>query len=193
MDSIRKISSQTSSRAHSRKRLWTVFHGPNSAGKSLQGAPVFRIHKIPLNMRRSSLRFRPLASVFFFSSIGPMTAHFSSEMSCLLMANRKAGVIQDVQLFLETGPRAVNTIRKLFGGREPPLLAREVFPFPQAPIPSPARFFRGDRSVSHFSLFEKRTPERQTARAGRKTMFPFCAGGYAFWPVPARLPGLPRY
>ena len=38
--------------------------------------------------------------------------------------------------------RPVHTICKLLGGRETPLLAREVFPFPQAPIPSPARFFR---------------------------------------------------
>ncbi len=46
-------------------------------------------------------------------------------------------------------------IRKLFGGEGTPSASARVFPFPQAPIPSPARFFRVNRNVRHFYLFEK--------------------------------------
>ena len=89
MDNIRRMSSQTSSLAHWRKRLCTVFQGPNSGCKSRQGAPVFMSHRMALNIRRSSLRLRPLVSVRGFTSIGPIMAHFSSEISCLLMPDIK--------------------------------------------------------------------------------------------------------
>lgn len=41
MDNIRRMSSQTSSLAHWRKRLCTVFQGPNSGCKSRQGRSCF--------------------------------------------------------------------------------------------------------------------------------------------------------
>ena len=91
--------------AHSRKRLCTVFQGPNSGCKSRHGAPVFIIHRIALNIRRSSLRLRPLVSVPAFANIGPIMAHFSSEMSCLLMEKQKQRTDEKSRFYLETAPR----------------------------------------------------------------------------------------
>ena len=102
MDNMRRMSFQTSSLAHSRKRLCTVFQGPNSGCKSRHGAPVFIIHRIALNVRRSSLRLRPLVSVPAFANIGPIMAHFSSEMSCLLMEKQKQRTDEKSRFYLET-------------------------------------------------------------------------------------------
>ena len=52
-----------------------------------QGAPVFMLYRMALNIRRSSLRFRPLVSVLAFANIGPIMGHFSSVMSCLFIQN----------------------------------------------------------------------------------------------------------
>ena len=106
MDNMRRMSFQTSSLAHSRKRLCTVFQGPNSGCKSRYGAPVFIIHRIALNIRRSSLRLRPLVSVPAFANIGPIMAHFSSEMSCLLREKQKQQTDETSRFYLETAPRA---------------------------------------------------------------------------------------
>lgn len=106
MDNMRRMSFQTSNLAHSRKRLCTVFQGPNSGCKSRYGAPVFIIHRIALNIRRSSLRLRPLVSVPAFANIGPIMAHFSSEMSCLLMEKQKQQTDEESRFYLETAPRA---------------------------------------------------------------------------------------
>ena len=44
---------------------------------------------------------------------------------------------------------------RITGGKETPLAsAQGAFPSPQAPHPSPTRFFRGNRSGRHFYLFE---------------------------------------
>lgn len=104
MDNMRRLSFQTSSLAHSRKRLCTVFQGPNSGCKSRHGAPVFIIHRIALNIRRASLRLRPLVSVPAFANIGPIMAHFSSEMSCLLMEKQKQRTDEKSRFYLETAP-----------------------------------------------------------------------------------------
>ena len=123
MDNMRRMSFQTSSLAHSRKRLCTVFQGPNSGCKSRHGAPVFIIHRIALNVRRSSLRLRPLVSVPAFANIGPIMAHFSSEMSCLLMEKQKQRTDEKSRFYLETAPRLslsgclVFVLRNLPGGR----------------------------------------------------------------------------
>ena len=115
MDNMRRMSFQTSSLAHSRKRLCTVFQGPNSGCKSRHGAPVFIIHRIALNIRRSSLRLRPLVSVPAFANIGPIMAHFSSEMSCLLMEKQKQRTDEKSRFYLETAPKAA---QENFGGNE---------------------------------------------------------------------------
>lgn len=88
--------------AHSRKRLCTVFQGPNSGCKSRHGVPVFIIHRIALNIRRSSLRLCPLVSVPAFANIGPIMAYFSSEMSCLLMEKQKQQTDEKSRFYLET-------------------------------------------------------------------------------------------
>lgn len=116
MDNMRRMSFQTSSLAHSRKRLCTVFQGPNSGCKSRYGAPVFIIHRIALNIRRSSLRLRPLVSVPAFANIGPIMAHFSSEMSCLLMEKQKQQTDEKSRFYLETAPREAS----FFAGRAMP-------------------------------------------------------------------------
>ena len=45
---------------HLSNRSHTVAHGPNSSGKSRQGAPVLRIHKIPSTIIRRSRGGRPV-------------------------------------------------------------------------------------------------------------------------------------
>lgn len=113
MDNMRRMSFQTSSLAHSRKRLCTVFQGPNSGCKSRHGAPVFIIHRIALNIRRSSLRLRPLVSVPAFANIGPIMAHFSSEMSCLLMEKQKQQTDEKSRFYLETAPSTIDGFHAL--------------------------------------------------------------------------------
>lgn len=43
----------------SQKRLYTLFHGPNSAGNSRQGHPALAIHRIDSTNRRLSVAVRP--------------------------------------------------------------------------------------------------------------------------------------
>ena len=112
--------------AHSRKRLCTVFQGPNSGCKSRHGAPVFIIHRIALNIRRSSLRLRTLFSVPAFANIGPIMAHFSSEMSCLLMEKQKQRTDEKSRFYLETAPSADGQSIRFWGKRS---LKRFPLPF----------------------------------------------------------------
>lgn len=52
----------------------------------------------------SSLRLRPLVSVSAFANIGPIMAHFSSEMSCLLMEKQNQQTDEKSRFYLETAP-----------------------------------------------------------------------------------------
>ena len=49
---------------------------------------------------------RPLVSVPAFANIGPIMAHFSSEMSCLLMEKQKQQTDEKSRFYLETAPSA---------------------------------------------------------------------------------------
>ena len=48
---------------------------------------------------------RPLVSVPVFANIGPVMAHFSSGMSCLLMEKQKQQTDKKSRCYLETAPR----------------------------------------------------------------------------------------
>jgi len=56
--------SSVPSEAHFCKRRWTVLDFPYFSGRALQGAPLQRIHKIPLKHMRSATGFRPARSLF---------------------------------------------------------------------------------------------------------------------------------
>src|ERR1043166_9019788 len=60
----RKISSSVPSPFHLSNRSQIVAHGPNSSGRSRQGEPVLRIHKIPSTTARRSRGGRPVRAGF---------------------------------------------------------------------------------------------------------------------------------
>ena len=104
MDNIRRMSSQTSSLAHWRKRLCTVFQGPNSGCKSRQGAPVFMSHRMALNIRRSSLRLRPLVSVRGFTSMAQLWPIFRLKCRVCSCQTSKQQKDEKSRTYLETAP-----------------------------------------------------------------------------------------
>ena len=108
MDNIRRMSSQTSSLAHWRKRLCTVFQGPNSGCKSRQGAPVFMSHRMALNIRRSSLRLRPLVSVRGFTSMAQLWPIFRLKCRVCSCQTSKQQKDEKSRTYLETAPRALS-------------------------------------------------------------------------------------
>lgn len=85
LDSSFRMSSHIASLAHMANRLYAVCHGPYSIGKSRHGAPVLRIQRIALNIKRLPFGGLPLGSLDRRCSSGAMMAHFSSDMSCLLI------------------------------------------------------------------------------------------------------------
>src|SRR5690348_14077046 len=64
-----------------RKWSYTVCQGPNRSGRSRQGAPVPRIQKMPLSIRRGQLAGRPVLALLRGIS-GSTAAHCSSVSSC---------------------------------------------------------------------------------------------------------------
>jgi hypothetical protein len=58
----RRIFSKAPHLTHSWKRRWQVWYGGYLSGKSYQGAPLRRTHKIPLNTSRGSRLGLPLPS-----------------------------------------------------------------------------------------------------------------------------------
>src|SRR3984885_978637 len=68
---------KTSAFTQSLYRLKTVFHGPNSAGRSRQGLPVRAIHNTASTNRRLSSPLRP-GSDFFPRQCGSIFAHWAS-------------------------------------------------------------------------------------------------------------------
>ena len=80
--------------------------GPNSGCKSRHGAPVFIIHRIALNVRRSSLRLRPLVSVPAFANIGPIIGPtFRRKCRVCSWKNKSSGPTKSREFCLETAPR----------------------------------------------------------------------------------------
>lgn len=108
MDNIRRMSSQTSGLAHWRKHLCTVFQGPNSGCKSRQGAPVFMSHRMALNIRRSSLRLRPLVSVRGFTSMAQLWPIFRLKCRVCSCQTSKQQKDEKSRTYLETAPRALS-------------------------------------------------------------------------------------
>lgn len=68
---------KTSAFTQSRKRMKTVFHLPNEAGRSRQGLPVRTIHKTASTKRRLSFPLRP-GSVRLPRQCGSIFAHWAS-------------------------------------------------------------------------------------------------------------------
>jgi len=56
----RRISSRAPDRTHSWNRRWHVWYGGYLSGRSFQGAPVLKIHRMPFNTSRGSRGGRPL-------------------------------------------------------------------------------------------------------------------------------------
>ena len=75
------------------KRLWQVWYGGYLCGKSFQGAPVRKIHKIPFKTSRGSRSGLPLGSLDGVKSsiIGAIRSHCSFVISILIIFH-----IQDV-------------------------------------------------------------------------------------------------
>jgi len=65
--------------AHCWKRRWQVWYGGYRGGKSFQGAPVRKIHNIPLRTSRGSRCLRPRGSLLGFaeSTMGSIRFHCS--------------------------------------------------------------------------------------------------------------------
>ena len=70
---------------HALKRLYTVCQGPNSSGKSRQGAPVRKIQMTPFKIKRVSVEGLPLGSLRTGRTWGSIRCHSSSVISCLLI------------------------------------------------------------------------------------------------------------
>jgi hypothetical protein len=70
---------KTPDRAHCWNRLWQVWYGGYRGGKSFQGAPVRKIHNIPLRTSRGSRCLRPRGSLLGFaeSTMGSIRFHCS--------------------------------------------------------------------------------------------------------------------
>ena len=78
---------KTPRRTHCWNHLWHVWYGGYLWGKSFQGAPVRKIHKIPLKTARGSRVGRPLGSLAGVNSliIGSIRFHCSLVMSILII------------------------------------------------------------------------------------------------------------
>ena len=69
------------SRRQFEKCSYTVCHGPKRSGRSRQGAPVFKIQKMPFHMHRGGRGGRPVRAVRLGSS-DSINVHCSSVSSC---------------------------------------------------------------------------------------------------------------
>jgi len=59
---FRRTFSRVPSSTHCWKRRWQVWYGGYRSGMSFQGAPVLKIHRMPLRTSRDSRQGRPLPS-----------------------------------------------------------------------------------------------------------------------------------
>ena len=71
--------SQMFASTHSWKRRWQVWYDGYLSGKSLQGAPVRQIHKIPFRIARLSTRGRP--EIFLSGTAASIRGQISSHWS----------------------------------------------------------------------------------------------------------------
>ena len=80
------------SRTHCWKRRWHVWYGGYRCGKSFQGAPVRRIHRIPFITSRGSRAFRPLGSLIGVKDtiMGSIRFHCSFVNSILILLHNQA-------------------------------------------------------------------------------------------------------
>src|SRR5215471_14248413 len=75
-DRCLKIRSHTPLFAHRQKRVYMVYHLPNSFGRSRHGAPVRATHNTPSTNRRLSSPLRPGSPIFPGSS-GASRSHWA--------------------------------------------------------------------------------------------------------------------
>ena len=80
INNFSRIKSQVPSNCHKRYRAYIEPHLPYFFGKSRQGAPVLRLHKMPLMIRRRSCIFRP-RPMFNGGRQGSKTSHCLSDNS----------------------------------------------------------------------------------------------------------------
>jgi hypothetical protein len=78
-----RIDSIVPLRTHDWNRRWQVWYGGYRSGRSCQGAPVRRIHKIPLSTSLDSLQGLPFPSALCgnFGNNGFIISHCSSVRS----------------------------------------------------------------------------------------------------------------
>jgi len=81
-ESVAKIFCQTPLSAQREKRLKTLFHGPNSGGRSRHGTPVRAIHNTASTKSRLSVPVRPRCPAFPWSN-DSIRSHWSSRSSNL--------------------------------------------------------------------------------------------------------------
>lgn len=93
---------------HLSNRSHTVAHGPNSSGKSRQGAPVLRIHKIPSTIARRSRGGRPVC--LGGSNKSEIKLHCSSVSRCrnitIPFVNPFSMTSATIEVFYEFSDRA---------------------------------------------------------------------------------------
>src|SRR3990172_7198222 len=99
------IAAKTPSRRHLAKWWYTVCQGPRRSGRSLQGAPVCRIQKMPLSIVRRSREGRPVRAVLHGTS-GSINAHCSSMSSWRFMLADLPVVMQGYRQNQEFSDRA---------------------------------------------------------------------------------------
>jgi len=77
--------------AHCWKRRWQVWYGGYRGGKSFHGAPVLKIHNIPLRTSRGSRCLRPRGSLLGFaeSTMGSIRFHCSFVSSILIISHNQ--------------------------------------------------------------------------------------------------------
>jgi hypothetical protein len=86
---------------HCWNHLWHVWYGGYRWGKSFQGAPVRKIHKIPLKTARGSRVGRPLGSLGGVNSliIGSIRFHCSFVMSILIILHNQDVMSRSIYCF----------------------------------------------------------------------------------------------
>lgn len=83
---------KTPCRTHCWNRRWHVWYGGYRCGRSFQGAPLRKIHKIPFKTSRGSFGWRPLGSLEGLREeiIGSMRGHCSFVISNLILMQNQS-------------------------------------------------------------------------------------------------------
>jgi hypothetical protein len=102
-DSLAKMACQTPLSAQREKRLKTVFHGPNPAGRSRQGTPVRAIQRTASTNKRLSAPVRPRSPALPCSN-GSMRPHWSSRSSNLgILSSAQKTECEHISAFVNWG------------------------------------------------------------------------------------------